>query len=54
VPVWVTGGGWALSQNVAILNFLAESYPDEHLNCGGLIRGRAIVNARTPLLNNFC
>lgn len=44
VPVLVTDDGWALSQNVAILNFLAESHPSANVNGDGSIRGRAVVN----------
>ncbi|WP_334150483.1 glutathione S-transferase family protein [Hyphomicrobium sp.] len=44
VPVLVTEDGWVLSQNVAILNFLAESYPGAHLNGDGSVRRRAIIN----------
>ncbi|WP_334146718.1 glutathione binding-like protein [Hyphomicrobium sp.] len=44
VPVLVTDDGWVLSQNVAILNFLAQSHPDAHLDGDGSAKGRAIVN----------
>jgi len=44
VPVLITDDGFVLSQNVAILNFLAESFPDEHLNGDGSIRSKALVN----------
>src|SRR5690606_27913211 len=35
---------WVLTQNVAILNFLADSFPDSRLNGDGSLRSRAQIN----------
>lgn len=43
--------GWALTQNAAILNFLADSFPEAELGGDGSARGRAEVNRWLALLN---
>ena len=44
-------GGWTLTQNAAILNYLADSYPDSGLGGDGSPRGRADVNKWLAFLN---
>ena len=44
-------GGWMLTQNAAILNYLADSYPDSGLGGDGSPRGRADVNKWLAFLN---
>lgn len=51
VPVLVDDDGWVLSQNVAILNYLAESYPEAGLT-GDDARSRAIVNRWLGYINS--
>lgn len=51
VPVLVDEDGWVLSQNVAILNYLAERYPQAGLT-GEDARGRAIVNRWLGYINS--
>ncbi|MET0654473.1 MAG: glutathione binding-like protein [Pseudoxanthomonas sp.] len=43
--------GWALTQNAAILNFLADSFPESGLGGDGTPRGRAEVNRWLAFLN---
>lgn len=52
VPVLVTDEGWTLSQNVAILNYLADRYPQVHLNGDDSLRGRAEVNRWLGYINS--
>lgn len=51
VPVLVDDDGWGLSQNVAILNYLAESHPKAGLT-GDDARSRAIVNRWLGYINS--
>ena len=44
-------GGWILTQNAAILNYLADSYPDSGLGGDGSPRSRADVNKWLAFLN---
>lgn len=50
VPVLVEGD-WVLTQNAAILNYLADAHPDAKLGGDGTPRGRAEVNRWLALLN---
>jgi glutathione S-transferase len=50
VPVFEQGG-WALTQNVAILNYLADSFPEAKLGGDGTPKGRAEVNRWLTFLN---
>lgn len=43
---------WILTQNAAILNYLADSYPDARLGGDGTLKGRAEVNRWFGLLNS--
>lgn len=43
--------GWVLTQNVAILSYLADSYPDAKLGGDGSAKGRAEVNRWLAFLN---
>lgn len=43
--------GWVLTQNAAILNYLADSYPEAKLGGDGSPKGRAEVNRWLGLLN---
>lgn len=43
--------GWALTQNSAILNYLADVAPETHLGGDGTPRGRAEVNRWLGFLN---
>lgn len=51
VPVFIDEEGWALSQNVAVLNYLAERYPAAQLG-GDDARGRATVNRWLGYINS--
>lgn len=51
VPVLVEADGWALCQNVAVLNYLAEQHPQAHLG-GDDARGRAHVNRWLGYINS--
>lgn len=44
VPAAVFDDGFVLSQNIAILNYIADTYPEAHLLGDGSPRGRAEVN----------
>lgn len=44
VPAIVFASGFILSQNVAILNYLADLYPEAQLNGNGTPESRALVN----------
>ncbi|MCD9029910.1 glutathione S-transferase N-terminal domain-containing protein [Luteimonas sp. BDR2-5] len=50
VPVLVDGD-WVLTQNAAILNYLADTFPDAGLGGDGTPRGRAEVNRWLAFLN---
>jgi glutathione S-transferase len=50
VPVFERDG-WALTQNVAILNYLADSFPEAKLGGDGTPMGRAEVNRWLTFLN---
>ncbi len=43
--------GWALTQNAAILNFLADRFPESGLGGDGTPKGRAEVNRWLAFLN---
>lgn len=51
VPTLVDDG-WALTENVAILNYLADRFPDAQLGGDGSPRGRAEVNRWLGFLNS--
>ncbi|HZW19552.1 MAG TPA: glutathione binding-like protein [Luteimonas sp.] len=51
VPV-LQDGDWALTQNVAILNFLADTSPEAGLGGDGTPRGRAEVNRWLAFVNS--
>jgi glutathione S-transferase len=44
--------GWVLTQNAAILNYLADSFPQAGLGGDGTPRGRAEVNKWLALVNS--
>lgn len=50
VPV-LEDAGWVLTQNAAILNYLADTHPEAALGGDGTPRGRAEVNRWLALLN---
>ena len=50
VPVF-EDDGWVLTQNAAILNYLADRFPDAHLGGDGTPKGRAEVNRWLAFLN---
>jgi glutathione S-transferase len=50
VPVFERDG-WVLTQNAAILNYLADAFPDARLGGDGTPEGRAEVNRWLALLN---
>lgn len=51
VPVFEQDG-WVLTQNSAILNYLAETHPDAHLAGDGSARGRAEINKWLAMANS--
>jgi len=51
VPV-LTEGDWVLTQNAAILNYLADRFPDARLGGDGTPEGRAEVNRWLAFLNS--
>jgi len=51
VPVIEEDDGWILTQNSAILNYLADKYPEADLGGDGL-RGRAEVNRWVGIVNS--
>lgn len=51
VPTLVEDDGWALTENVAILNYLADRFPVARLAGNGTPRGRAEVNRWLGFLN---
>jgi len=44
--------GWVLTQNAAILNYLADSYPEAGLGGDGTPKGRAEVNRWLAFINS--
>ncbi len=52
VPTLVEDDGWVLTENVAILNYLADLHPEAGLAGDGSIRGRAQVNRWLGYLNS--
>lgn len=50
VPV-LDDGGWILTQNAAILNYLADLHPDSGLGGDGTPKGRAEVNRWLAFVN---
>lgn len=51
VPV-LQNGDWVLTQNAAILNYLADKFPDARLGGDGTPEGRAEVNRWLAFLNS--
>jgi glutathione S-transferase len=51
VPV-LEDGDWVLTQNAAILNFLADSFPEAGLGGDGTPKGRAEVNRWLAFVNS--
>ena len=51
VPLLVDGG-WALNENAAILNYLADTHPDSQVGGDGSAKSRAEVNRWLALLNS--
>lgn len=51
VPV-LEEDGWALTENMAILNYLADRFPDAKLGGDGTPRGRAEVNRWLAFVNS--
>lgn len=51
VPV-LEDDGWVLTQNAAILNYLADRFPDAKLGGDGTPKGRAEVNRWLAFLNS--
>jgi glutathione S-transferase len=51
VPV-LENDGWVLTQNAAILNYLADSFPEAGLGGDGTPKGRAEVNRWLAFLNS--
>jgi glutathione S-transferase len=51
VPV-LEQDGWRLTQNAAILNYLADTYPDAKLGGDGTPKGRAEVNRWLAFVNS--
>lgn len=51
VPV-LEHGGWVLTQNAAILNFLADSFPESGLGGDGTPKSRAEVNEWLSFVNS--
>lgn len=51
VPV-LEQDGWVLTQNAAILNYLADTHPDAQLTGDGSPRGRAEVNKWLAVVNS--
>jgi glutathione S-transferase len=51
VPVFEEDG-WVLTQNAAILNYLADSHPEAHLAGDGTPQGRAEVNRWLGIVNS--
>jgi glutathione S-transferase len=51
VPV-LEEDGWTLTENVAILNYLADRFPDAKLGGDGTARGRAEVNRWLAFVNS--
>ena len=52
VPVLVDNDGWVLTENVAILNYLADCFPKAGLGGDGTPRGRAEINRWLGFLNS--
>ncbi|WP_199100883.1 glutathione S-transferase N-terminal domain-containing protein [Dyella sp. ASV21] len=51
VPALAEDDGWVLTENVAILNYLADKYPQAGLGGDGSARGRAEVNRWLAYIN---
>lgn len=52
VPVLQEDDGWVLTQNNAILNYLADKFPESRLGGDGTPRGRAEVNRWLGFVNS--
>jgi glutathione S-transferase len=51
VPALIDGDGWVLTENVAILNYLMDRFPEAKLDGEGSPRERAEVNRWLAFLN---
>ncbi len=52
VPTLQADDGWVLVENAAILNYLADKYPEAKLGGDGSPRGRAEVNRWLAMINS--
>ena len=52
VPALQESDGWVLTENAAILNYLADKYPESGLGGDGSARGRAEVNRWLAYINS--
>jgi glutathione S-transferase len=52
VPALQEADGWVLTENAAILNYLADKYPQAGLGGDGSARGRAEVNRWLAYINS--
>lgn len=52
VPALQESDGWVLTENAAILNYLADTYPEAALGGDGSPRGRAEVNRWLAFVNS--
>lgn len=52
VPALQENDGWVLTENAAILNYLADKYPESGLGGDGSARGRAEVNRWLAYINS--
>lgn len=52
VPALQEADGWVLTENAAILNYLADKYPQAGLGGDGSLRGRAEVNRWLAYINS--
>ncbi|MGH8113804.1 MAG: glutathione S-transferase family protein [Rhodanobacteraceae bacterium] len=52
VPTLEEDDGWVLFENAAILNYLADKYPESKLGGDGTPRGRAEVNRWLSVINS--
>jgi glutathione S-transferase len=52
VPALQEDDGWVLTENAAILNYLADLHPEARLGGDGSVRGRAEVNRWLAYINS--